>query len=67
MTGLWLHFVLVMLLFFTFSLTPFGYGQEIEPPVTKVNVDRPAVNINTSFYSHYIWRGYKLSHDNFVR
>ena len=25
--------------------------------------DRPTVNINTSFYSQYIWRGYELSHE----
>jgi hypothetical protein len=26
----------------------------------------PTVNINTSFYSQYIWRGYELSKDSFV-
>ena len=70
MIRLWLkkhfHLVLVMLFVFKFSLAPFCYGQEIEQPVPKATVDRPAVNITTSFYSHYIWRGYELSHDSFV-
>jgi hypothetical protein len=69
MIRLWLkknfHLVLAMLFVFTFSLTPFCYGQEIQPEI-KAAVDRPAVNINALFYSHYIWRGYELSRDSFV-
>ena len=70
MIRLWLkknfHLVLALLFVFTFLSGPFCYGQETEQPETKATVDRPAVNVNTSFYSHYIWRGYELSHDSFV-
>ena len=60
------HFVFALLFVFAFLWAPFCYGQESEQAETKPAVDRPAVNINTSFYSHYIWRGYELSHDSFV-
>jgi hypothetical protein len=59
--------VIALLFVFAFLWAPFCCGQEIEQPVLKATVDRPPpVNINTSFYSHYIWRGYELSHDSFV-
>ena len=48
------HLVLALLFVSTFSLTPFCYGQEIELPAPRAIVDQPAINITTSFYSHYI-------------
>ncbi len=38
---------------------------ETETPAPE-KVEMPTVNINTSFYSQYIWRGYELSHKSFV-
>jgi hypothetical protein len=70
MMRLWLtknsHLVLALLFVFVFLLSPFCFGQETAQPEITATVDRPAVNINTSFYSQYIWRGYELSHGSFV-
>jgi len=60
------HLTLVMMFIMIFLLTPFCYAQESEQAEAKATVDRPALNINTSFYSQYIWRGFELSHDSFV-
>jgi hypothetical protein len=55
-----------------------GGTKEVEQPTTPPGEtaqqaaatpaapDRPTVNINTSFYSKYVWRGYELSKDSFV-
>jgi hypothetical protein len=66
--GLQKHFyvTLVMMFVMIFLLTPFCYAQESEQTDAKAAVELPSVNINTSFYSRYIWRGYELSHDSFV-
>ncbi|HPD61687.1 MAG TPA: hypothetical protein PKV48_08030, partial [Thermodesulfobacteriota bacterium] len=62
--------------FLGLSLGSFCYGQEAEQPISppgettqateETTPDRPTVNINTSLYSKYVWRGYELSKDSFV-
>ena len=69
----------VAVLFVMLRLVPCCYAQEQqavgapEAPASGETVepasetrDLPTVNMNTSFYSQYIWRGYELSQDSLV-
>ncbi|MDY0104989.1 MAG: hypothetical protein RBS07_18800 [Lentimicrobium sp.] len=63
-----LPFILAVIVLGLF-LVPLCYGQEgiTEPEQpAEETIDRPTLNINTSFYSLYVWRGYELSHESFV-
>lgn len=70
-------FPLILAVFvLSLSLVSFCYAQETEQPVSppeettqpaeEATAERPTVNVNVSFYSQYIWRGYELSHNSFV-
>jgi hypothetical protein len=55
----------------------FSYAQDTKPekPIDQATIDKPAervipegltANLNTSFYSKYVWRGLELSKDSLV-
>ena len=63
--------LMAVLIAISLGVSPISYSQEATPsaeneqPATETP-DRPTINLNNSFYSHYIWRGYELSHNSFV-
>jgi hypothetical protein len=49
----------LMVFFMVLSSVPFADAEEEE-------ADTPSANLNVSFFSQYVWRGYELSKDSFV-